>query len=108
MARTPQSIAIGSISTTTRTTLETVATGQVLSPDLVVANNSTSKVDVSIYINNGVSDFLFAQKTLPAGPGKQIYFEKLKTQKINPNQILKIELSSAVSVNYFLSGIIVS
>jgi len=108
MSRTPQTLEFGSLSTTTLTTIYATPEGSVVTPFLVATNNSSSKVAVSVYINNQSSDLLFCKKTIPAGVGKKVFFNELATQKINPFYEIKIQLDSAVSVNYFLSGSVIA
>ncbi len=108
MSRTPQTLASGTKSTTTTEAIYDVPVGNVATPYLSITNNSTTKVDVSVYINNTTSDLLFRTKTLPAGVGKEIFFTELANHKLNPLYELKIALSAAVSVNYFLSGSLIA
>lgn len=105
MARIPNNLAIGSIGTTSLTTIFTAST--VTSLSLVITNNSSNSNEVDVYINDSTSDLLICSYKIPAGVGKTVIPKEIATQKINGNFSVKIQLSNASAVNYFLSGSVI-
>lgn len=104
MARTPSSLAKGSLATTTLTELYEVPTSNVLTPFLELTNTTSTKLDVDVYIEAGGTDLLFKTVTLPAGAGKSVLVADLSLQRLEAGEAIKIQLSSANAINYFLSG----
>ena len=104
MSRTPQSISIGQTATTDIQTIYTGITGQVLSPSLVFTNASATAIEISVYVNDGSTDFLIETRTVAAGVGKPWIVSTLGTQKIDPLNAIKFQATTATAVNHHLSG----
>lgn len=104
MSRTPQSISIGQTATTSIQTIYTGAATGVLSPALVFTNASASEIEISVYVNDGSTDFLIETRTIAAGIGKAWIVSTLGTQKIDPLNAIKFQATTATAVNHHLSG----
>ena len=104
MARATQSISIGQTTTTSLQTIYTGGAGDVLSPALVFANASANKITVSVFVNDGTTDFLIETRTLPGGLGKSWIVSTINTQKINPLDSIKFQADTANALNHHLSG----
>lgn len=104
MSRSPQSISIGQTSTVTIQTIYTGITGEVLSPALVFTNASATAIEISVFVNDGSTDFLIEKRTVAAGIGKVWIVSSLGTQKIDPLNAIKFQATTATAVNHHLSG----
>lgn len=108
MARVPQTLSVGTISDDTLTELYEVPAVKVATVFLSVTNTSTTKIDISVYINDGATDRIFRKKSLPAGEGKEIFFNELANHKLNPGYKLKIQSNSpSITFNWILSGSVI-
>jgi hypothetical protein len=105
MARVPQSLATGTLSVTTLETIYNASS--VTSVSLVLTNDSASSNEATVYINNGDTDLVLCKYKIPAGVGKTVTPKEVATQRINGNFSVKIQLSNASAVNYFLSGSVI-
>lgn len=104
MARAPKSATIEQITTTDLYELDyEVPALTISSPYLVLTNASNNVIDVSIYINNTVNDFLIAREKIPGGIGKERYVKELSTQKLNAGFKIKLQCTTADTFNAFLS-----
>ena len=105
MARQPKSLSIKEINTTTITSLDyVVPSGVVTNASLVVTNNSGTINTVDVYVNDTVSDHLLVSKKIASGIGKTWRVLELSDIKLNTGFEIKIKLSSANLVNFYLSG----
>lgn len=104
MARTPQNLSIGQTSSVDIQTLYSVLSEQVLSPSLVLTNAAATPNTVSVYVNDGSTDFLIGSYPIAGGVGKKVRVLELSTQKMNPLFSIKIQASAATALNHFLSG----
>ena len=108
MATIQQSLAVGTLATTTLTTLFTADFGSNVSPTLVITNISAAKTTVSVFINNGTADFLLIKRTVPAGIGKTWRVLEMSDLKLNALFVVKIQLDSTDPINFFLSGSVIT
>lgn len=108
MARSQSNLSIGSVSDTTLTTLYLVPSNSVVTSYLALNNTSGSNVDVDVYINDGSTDRVIETVNLKTGSKKQDFASLLSTQKLTEGFSVKIKLSIANTVNYFLSGSIIT
>ena len=104
MARTPQSISIGQTLTTAIQTIYTGSAGDVLAPALVFTNTSASIIEISVFVNDGTTDFLIETRKIAGGLGNKWIVTSINTQKINPLDSIKFQASTATAVNHHLSG----
>ena len=104
MSRTPLNASIEQIATTDLTTLDyVVPTGAVSTPFLVLTNLTTSILDVTIYTNNGTTDFILVQDKIAGGIGKTWIIKELSTQKLNAGFTIKVQATTATAFNASLS-----
>jgi len=109
MARTPKSLSIQTISSTNLITLAyIVPASTVTTATLVITNTSTSILEIDIYINNTVSDFLFEKIKIPAGFGKNKRVLAFTDEKLNQGFQIKLQATTNDEFNVFLSGVEVS
>jgi len=104
MARAPKNLATGTIDNTTIKELYEVPVDTVTSPELVLTNMSASPVDVDVTINDGSEDFLLVTARLVGGIGKRHRVPSISDVKLNQLFAVKIQLSAATPINFFLSG----
>ncbi len=103
MARTPLNAFAGQISTTDLISLYTVPDERVATGFLVLTNTTAVVLDISVYINNGASDFLLVRDKIPAGTGKDWIVKELPTQKLNVGFTIKVQATTSDAFNAFLS-----
>ncbi len=104
MSRTPKSASIQEIATLDLVTLDyVVPSSTVATAFLVITNLSAIIIDISVYINDGSSDFLISQNKIPSGIGKTWIVKELTTQKLNNSFTVKVQSTTADSFNAFLS-----
>lgn len=105
MARVPKSLAIQAVSTTSLTTLNyIVPTDNVTTATLILTNTTSSIIDVTIFINNTVSDFIIDRVKIPAGSGKRKRITTIADEKLNAGFQIKVQSTTADTFNAFLSG----
>lgn len=105
MARIPKSLAIQVISSTSLITLNyVVPPGNVTSATLVLTNTTSSIIDVTIFINNTVSDFIIDRVKIPGGSGKRKRITTLSDEKLNAGFLIKVQSTTTDAFNAFLSG----
>tara|TARA_R110002012_G_scaffold294794_1_gene491091 strand:- start:133 stop:468 length:336 start_codon:yes stop_codon:yes gene_type:complete len=104
MARTPLNASIEQIATTSLTTLDyTVPASTVSTAFLVLTNASTSILDLSVYVNDGTTNFLLVRDKIAAGIGKDWIVKELPTQKLNAGFTIKVQSTTTDAFNAFLS-----
>lgn len=104
MARTPLNASIEQIATTSLTTLDyTVPASTVSTAFLVLTNLTANILDITIYINDGTTDFLLVQDKIPGGIGKDWIIKELPTQKLNAGFTIKVQSTTSDAFNAFLS-----
>ena len=104
MSRAPLSATIQEVATTVITTLGyIVPANTVASPSMDITNLTTSINTISVYINNGNTDFLLVTKTIPAGIGKTWRVLELHDQKLNAGYAIKVQATTVNAFNVFLS-----
>lgn len=105
MARSPLNLDARQIATTTLTTLYTVPAGAVASGlSLVVTNAAASANEISVYHNDGTTDFLIRTRTIPGGAGKTWIVAEVAGLKLNAGDLIKVQSGSATAYNTNLSG----
>lgn len=105
MARTPKNFSIEQVATTDLTTLGyIVPKDTVSSATLVLTNTTSSIIEVSIFINDTVSDFIFDNVKIPAGVGKRKRIISLPDEKLNSGFLIKVQATTSSAFNVFLSG----
>jgi len=108
VSRELQNLSIGQTATTTRQTLFTVGVGEVVAPALVLTNASANVIEVSVYVSNGLTDFLIEARKIPAGIGKIFSVLSLSTQKLNAGFEVKIQTTTSDPINHHLSGSVIT
>jgi hypothetical protein len=104
MARTPLNASIEQIATTNLTTLSyTVPASTVSTPFLVLTNLTTNILDVSVYIDDGATNFLLVKGKIAGGIGKDWIVKELSTQKLNAGFAIKVQATTTDAFNAFLS-----
>lgn len=104
MARTPIAVTPKAIATTDITDLGyTVPADTVATLFLTLVNASTTILDIDIFINDGVVDFIFCTVKIPAGVGKKKRIIALSDQKIGTGFSIKVKATTASAFNAFLS-----
>lgn len=105
MARSPLNLDTRQISTTTLTTLYTAPAGIVASGlSLVVTNAVATANEISVYFNDGTTDYLLKTKTVPGGAGKTWIVAEVAGLKLNAGDAIKVQSGSATAYNVNLSG----
>lgn len=105
MARIPKSLAIQAISSTSLITLNyVVPVDNVTSATLVLTNATSSIIDVTIFINNTVSDFIIDRVKIPSGLGKRKRIVTISDEKLNAGFQIKVQATTTDTFNAFLSG----
>lgn len=105
MSTIPKRLAIGQITTTTLTTIYTAPTGiNTRAVKLGLTNTGTTATVISVYHNDGTTDYLQAAVTLPGGAGKERPYFGIQRVMINAGDSLKIQSSVAITFNYSLHG----
>ena len=108
MARTPKRLALQANSDTTLNTVYTAASGINTSASvLAFTNTTTSNIVISVYQNNGTSDFLKKAITLPGGVGKERIYYGFQRSVLNAGDIIKIQadVSSTFNVSFYGSEV---
>ena len=100
---TPSNLAIGQLSTTTLTSIYTAAVSTTIGV-LRFTNETTDEITISIYHNDGSTDYLQKTLTLPGGVGQDRHYWGLQQTTLNAGHIIKIQASSTNVLNYSLSG----
>ena len=104
MARTPLNADIQQIATTTLTTLDYVVPVDTVSTAFLVLTNVTAAIlDITIYINDGTTDFILVQDKIAGGIGKTWIVKELSTQKLNAGFTIKVQATTATAFNAALS-----
>ena len=105
MARTPKNLTIGQLASTSLTTLYTAPTGINTSISVLSLTNTTdTALLISIYHNDGSTDYLQNTFSLPGGSGRNRLYYGFQRQVINAGDIVKIQADGATAFNYSLSG----
>lgn len=105
MARTPKNLSIEQVATTDLTTLDyVVPVSTVTTATLVLTNTTASIIDVTIFINDTVTDFVFDNVKIPAGIGKRKRIIALPDEKLNAGFLIKVQATTTGAFNAFLSG----
>lgn len=105
MARTPLNLDTRQITTTTLTTLYTAGAGKVASGlSLVITNAAATANTISVYFNDGTTDYLLRTRTVPAGTGKTWIVAEVSGLKLNAGDSIKVQSGSATAYNTNLSG----
>lgn len=107
MATAQKPLAFGTLNTIALTSVYTVPTGDKIQPFLLLTNASATQVNASIIINNGSVDLLASFIKIPAGVGKNIRALEVSDLRLQTGMIVKLQLSAAIDVNYFLSGVVI-
>ena len=104
MSRTPLNASIQKIATTTLTLLDYIVPPSTVSTAfLVLTNTSENILDIEVYINDGVTDFLIVRNKIPSGIGKDWIVKEISTQKLNAGFTIKVKSDSLNAFNAFLS-----
>lgn len=105
MPRTPKSLEIRQITSSGITTFSyVVPAATITSPNLVITNAAATINDITVIINDGTDDFTLAKRKLPAGIGKTWRVLEMSDQKLDTGFTIKLNLTDAGPVIYFLSG----
>lgn len=105
MARAPQNLDTRQISTTDLTELYTAPAAIVASGlHLVLTNAATTANNISVYFNDGTTNYLLANRTLPGGAGKTWMVAEVAGLKLNAGDKLLVQAGSATAYNVNLSG----
>lgn len=106
MARTPKNLAADNLATTTLTTIYTAPSGVNGNISTLEFTNldASNHVVISMYRNNGGSDVHLGTITIPAGVGISRVAHSMSRKVFESGQILKFQLSAAVSIDYDLNG----
>ncbi len=108
MPRAQSNLAIGSISTTDITSLYTVPSGSIVTVYLTLFNTAATDSVVSVIVNDETTDRTIETLELTSGGGEQKLAALLSTQKLTAGFSVKIQSSNANTINYFLSGSIIT
>jgi hypothetical protein len=104
MARTPKNASIQEIATASLTTLNyEVPVSTASTAFLVLTNLTVSILDITVYINDGATDFLLVQEKIAGGIGKTWTVKELSTQKLNATFTIKVQATTATAFNAALS-----
>ena len=104
MARSPKSATIEKFADAAFHTLDyVVPTNKTATAFLVVTNLTMNTNVISVYINNGIDDFLLKTQPLAAGVGKSWRVLELSDLKLNSGFSIKVKASNSSETNYFLS-----
>ena len=97
-------IANGQITTTALTTIFTVANSQVNTvTSFVLTNETTSPIEVTVFVNASSADRRLTKVTIPAGLGKSVQaFDALGSYSVMDQ--VKLQSSGAGTYNYFVTG----
>ena len=105
MARTPLNLDVRQISTTDLTELYLAPAGSTAAGlSLVITNASALQNSISVYHNNGTTDYLLATRALPGGIGKTWVVVEVAGLKINAGDSIKVQSTVASAYNSNLSG----
>jgi len=105
MSTTAKRLAIGQITDTTLTNIYTAATGiNTRFSKLSITNTGTAGALVSIYHNDGSTDYLIKKLTLPGGAGIERTYYDIQRSIANAGDSIKLQSDTAITLNYFLHG----
>lgn len=105
MSRLPKTLAIGVTNSVSLETLDyIVPANTVTSASLVLTNQSSENVTMTIVINNGADDFVLVKKTIPGGNGKAVRVIELPDLKLSEDFQVKLQADKVAPVTHFLSG----
>lgn len=109
MARSPLNLDTRQITTAALTTLYTAPAAVVTSGiSLVITNTVTTANAISVYFNDGTTDYLLRTRTVPGGAGKTWIVAEVAGIKLNAGDSIKVQSGSATAYNVNLSGTEVS
>jgi len=105
MARTAKKLAMKQIASTDLTEIyiapnKTSATYSVLA----LTNVEGSHLVITLYDNDGSTDFLQDEIVLPAGVGRRTTYYEFQRTTSNPGDSLKVQADGATAFNVMLSG----
>ena len=104
MSRTPLNASIERIETDSRITLDYLVPANTVSTASLVLTNTTENIlDISVYINDGSTDFILVKNKIAGGIGKEWIIKELPTQKLNTGFAVKVQATTADAFNAFLS-----
>lgn len=66
--------------------------------------SATDSVVISVYQNDGTSDFLLTNITLPAGIGRERFYYGFQRSVLNAGDTLKIQADNSTSFNISFYG----
>jgi len=105
MARTPKNLAIGQIASTNLTEIYPAPTGiNTTAAVLSFTNTTSTAISISIFHNDGSTDFLQRIMTLPAGNGRERIYHGFQRRTINAGDSVKVQADSTNAFNFTLSG----
>lgn len=105
MARQPLNLDSRQISTTDLTTLYTAPAASVASGlFLVITNAAATANSISVYFNDGTTNFLLRTRSVPGGAGKTWAVAEVAGLKLNAGDSILVQSSSATAYNVNLSG----
>jgi hypothetical protein len=105
MARSPLNLDARQIPTTALTELYLAPAGVVTSGlALVLTNTVATTNEISVFHDNGTTDFLIATRTLPGGSGKTWMVSEVSGLKLNAGDSIKVQSGTATAYNSNLSG----
>lgn len=105
MATTPKALKLQQIATTDLTTIYAAPAGSNASISVLSFTNATNtNMQLSIYINDGATDFLQKTMSLPSGAGKERLYYGFQRKIINGGYSIKIQSSSASAFNVGVHG----
>ncbi len=104
MARTPKNASIEKIETAELITLDYLVPPSTVTTAFLVLSNLTANIlDISVYINDSVSDFLLMSDKIPGGMGKTLHIKELSLEKLNAGFTIKVQSTTNDAFNAFLS-----
>jgi hypothetical protein len=104
MPRTPQHLDVRQITDTNLTKIYTQDTGVLAGIGLVITNAAASANTISVYHNDGNTDYLLRTRKLAPFIGKAWIVSEVASLKLNPGDSIKVQATAATAYNTNLSG----
>lgn len=104
MARNPLNLNVQQITSTSLTEIYESTSVVTTGMGLVLTNAAATANQISVFHNDGTSDFLLSLNTLPGGVGKKIIVPDVSVLKLNSGDSIKVQASAATAFNSNLSG----
>lgn len=94
----------GTINVSTEVIIYTNSQEQTVQPFLILTNGTSAIITVEVFLYTP-NILIFDKKSIPAGVGMSIFFDKLANARLNQSHQISLKADSANAFNYFLSGI---